>query len=277
VKASIGTRDSTRRFRLAEELVTRRARAIACGAVLAHAASAASEPPQSLFRSAEPIDFAALATATKTVEIREELLRAVVAQDDPDAVKPSAVLDLGDGVAAVAWSECSKTSCRGWVGRLTGGPEYPKLATKVALAAPHAVLFADGFTFDAPAFTDFDGDGAPEIIVRYRAIEPPRAALGSLSHDYVAIYAPKRLSLVFTRELRSAGAPSEQACECTLARRGDMLLATTTCSERSCLEAKDPPARCKPATIQREIWHKAKHQNRYMFVGRQPAKPSTGN
>jgi hypothetical protein len=253
--------------------VTRLARTIACGLVLAPVSPAASAPLTSLLQ-AEPIDFTALAAATKTVEIREDLLRAVVAQDDPDAVKPSSVIDLGDGVAAVAWSECSKTGCRGWVGRLTGGAEYPKLTTKVALTAPHTVFFADGFTFDAPAFTDFDGDGAPEIIVRYRAIEPPRAALGSLSHDYVAIYAPKGLSLVFTRELRSAGAASEQACECTLARHDDILLATTTCSERSCLEARDPPARCKPATIQREIWHKAKRQNRYLFVGRQPAKPA---
>jgi hypothetical protein len=256
--------------------VTPRARTIACGLLLAQAGPAASEPDTSLARAAEPIDLAALAAASKTVEIRDELLRAVVAQDDPDAVTPSAVLDLGDGVAAVAWGECSRTGCRAWVGRLTGGVEYPKLTTKVALAAPPAVFAADGFAFDAPALADFDGDGAPEIIVRYRAIEPPRAALGSLSRDYVAIYAPRALSPVFSHELRSAGAASEPACEWAFARRRDMLLATGTCIERSCLGAKDPPARCKPATKLREIWIRGVRHKRYVMMG-SPGKPSSAH
>jgi hypothetical protein len=262
---------------LAVKPATRRARTIACGVLLAHAGPAASEPDTSLLRSAEPIDLSALAATTKTVEIRDELLRAVVAQDDPDAVTLSPVLDLGDGVAAVAWRECSKTGCRSWVGRLTGGADYPKLTAKIALAAPPAVSAIDGFAFDAPSFGDFDGDGAQEIIVRYRAIEPPRAAVGSLSRDYVAIHAARSLAPVFSHELRSAGAASEPACEWAFARRDRMVLATGTCGERSCLEARDPPAGCKPAAKLREIWIRAGRHTRYVQMNRAPARPSAAH
>lgn len=59
----------------------------------------------------------------------------------------------------------------------------------------------DGFAFEAPAFADLDGDGAPEIILHYKADEPPRRALGSVSHEYVAVHAPNDLSLIFSHEL----------------------------------------------------------------------------
>jgi hypothetical protein len=250
-----------------------RACAIACGLlVLAPVATVAGEPLDAL-RKGEPVDLDALIASARTVEIREDLLRAVVVQGNPETVKLSSAIDLGDGVSAVAWSECSKTQCRGWLGKLSGGGEYPRLVTKVALTAPHTVFFADGYTFDGAAFTDVEGDGAPEIIVRYRAIEPPRAALGSVSHAYVAFYAPRGLALLFVHELRRAGAASEEACEWKLARRANQLLANAVCNERACLEAKDAPARCTPSRNQLEIWSRPRGQKRYLAVTRLPEKP----
>lgn len=247
------------------------ARAFACGLLLAPVATVASEPLAPA-APAETLDLDALAQGATTVAIPEELLRAVVVQGNPETVKFSTAIDLGDGVSAIAWSECSKTRCRGWVGKLSGGAEYPRLVTKVALTAPPAVFFDDGFTFDAAAFTDLDGDGAKEIVVRYRATEPPRAALGSLSHDYVAIYAPKGLALVFAHELRRAGAASEEACEWKLSRRGDKLVAAGSCNERSCLDA-NAPTRCGPSRTWNEIWRKPPGQKRYSSM---PTAPPPG-
>ena len=246
--------------------------AIACGLLLP-ASRVASEPLDPA-PPPTPIDFDALATHPKTVDIPEDLLRAVVVQGTPEAIKFSSAIDLGDGVSAIAWSECSKTRCRGWLGKLSGGAAYPRLVTKVALTAPPTVFFDDGFTFDAAAFADLEGDGAPEIILRYRAIEPPRAALGSLSHDYVAIYAPKGLALLFSHELRRAGAASEEACEWKLSRRDDTILVDGLCAERSCLEAKDSPDRCKPARTRFETWRKPPGQKRYLGTPGLPPRPS---
>jgi hypothetical protein len=248
------------------------AHAIACGLLLAPVFTAASEP-LSPAPPPSPIDLDALARGATTVDISEDLLRAVVVQGNPEAVKFSTAIDLGEGVSAIAWSECSKTRCRGWLGKLSGGAAYPRLVTKVALTAPPTVFFDDGFTFDAAAFADVDGDGAKEIVVRYRATEPPRAALGSLSHDYVALYAPKGLALLFVHELRRAGAASEEACEWKLARRGNNLVTSGVCNERSCLEATDAPARCKPSRTLNELWQRLRGQKRYVGAAL-PERPS---
>src|SRR5262245_27909134 len=243
------------------------AHAIACGLLLTPIFTAAGEPldpppPPS------PIDLDALAHGATTVDISDDLLRAVLVLGNPEVVKFSTAIDLGDGVSAIAWSECSKTRCRGWVGKLSGGAAYPRLVTKVALIAPPNVFFDDGFSFDAAAFADVDGDGAKEIVVRYRATEPPRAALGSLSHDYVALYAPRGLALMFVHELRRAGGASEEACEWQLARRDGNLLTTGVCNERSCLEAADAPARCKPSRTLNELWHRPRGLKRYLELTR---------
>jgi hypothetical protein len=237
--------------------------ALACGLLLA--GSAVGEPLAPA-PAAAPIDLDALARGATTVDIPEDLLRAVVLQGNPEAVKFSTAIDLGDGISAIAWSECSKTRCRGWLGKLSGGAAYPRLVTKVALIAPYTVFFDDGFAFDAAAFTDVDGDGAKEIVVRYRVTEPPRAALGSLTHDYVALYAPRGLTVLFVHELHLAGAASEEACEWKLVRRDNNLLATGVCNERSCLEATDAPARCKPSRTQSELWRRPRGQRRYLEV-----------
>ncbi|HEY0991207.1 MAG TPA: hypothetical protein VGD80_29340, partial [Kofleriaceae bacterium] len=79
------------------------AHAIACGLLLAPF-TAASEP-LSPAPPPSPIDVDALARGATTVDISEDLLRAVVVLGNPEAVKFSTAIDLGDGVSAIAWSE----------------------------------------------------------------------------------------------------------------------------------------------------------------------------
>lgn len=222
----------------------------------------------------EPLDLAALAAHSRTVDVAEDSLRAALVVGKPDGVVFSTALDLGGGATAIAWSECSKAGCRGAVATLTGGADHPKLTRKAALVAPTRVFFADGFVFEPPALADLDGDGTPEIILHYRASEPPRAALGSLSHEYVAIYAPKDLSLVFSHELRRAGGDTEDACQWTLARSGDRLIATGRCNVRACLEASSPAADCKPTKTRLETWRKARGQRCYARVANPPTAPA---
>lgn len=244
---------------------------------LVWAPAAAAEPPPP---PPQPLDLAALASQSKTVDIADDMLRGALVKGTPDGAVFSAVLDLGGGMAAVAWSECSKAGCRGSAATLTGGADHPKLAKKIALVAPAKVAFVDGFAFEPPAFADLDGDGTPEIILHYHATEPPRAALGSLSHEYIAVYAAKDLSPVFSHELRRAGADSEQACQWTLARSGDRLIASGQCNTRACLEAAPPPATCKPAKQLLETWRKAPGQHCYVRIANSPhaaAPPSAGS
>ena len=206
-----------------------------------------------------------LANQSKTIEIDQDTLHDALVTGHPDTVAFSAALDLGNGATAVAWSECSEPGCRGWLATLAGGTEQPKLTHKVTLIAPAKVFGVDGFVFEAPAFADLDGDGAPEIILHYKADEPPRRALGSWSHEYVAAYAPKDLSLIFSHELGVTGGDSETACRWTLCRNGDRLTARGECNLPSCLRAT-PEASCKPTKKLVETWRKARGQRRYTRV-----------
>jgi hypothetical protein len=236
-----------------------------------------SAPPPPLTPPAAPpqaLDLAALAARSKTVEIAEDQLRAALVQGKPDAVVFSGALDLGGGVTAIAWSECSKAGCRGSVATLTSGTNHPKLVKKAALVAPAKVFFDEGFAFEPPALADLDGDGAPEIILHYSASEPPRAALGSLSHEYVAVHAPADLSLIFSHEVRRVGGDSEEACRWTLDRGGDRLIANGECNQRACLESTQPSAGCKPPRKLLETWRKPPGQKSYARVANAPAAPT---
>jgi hypothetical protein len=214
-----------------------------------------------------PRDLDKLAKQSKTVEIDQDVLRDALVTGHPDTVAFSAALDLGNGTTGVAWSECSEPGCRGWLATLTGSADRPKLAHKVALVAPAKVFGVDGFAFEAPAFADLDGDGIPEIILHYRADEPPRRALGSISHEYLAAYAPKDLTLIVSHELSLTGGDSETACHWTLCRNGDRLIARGQCNLPSCL-GPTPEAGCKPTNKLVETWRKARGQKRYIRAAR---------
>jgi hypothetical protein len=232
------------------------AAAIALGGLGSLAAADAPISPQA-------VDLAAIAAQSKTVAIADDQLRAALVKGTPDGVVFGSALDLGEGASAIAWSECSKAGCRGAVATLTGTP--PRQVKRAALVAPAKVFFADGFAFEAPALADLDGDGAPEIVLHYTAVEPPRGALGSRSREYVAVYS-KDLALLFSHELRRAGADTEEACQWTLARSGDRLIASGECNQRTCLES--PAAGCKPGKKLVETWRKARGQKRYIKVAR---------
>lgn len=236
------------------------------------AAAARAQSPAPPAGAPQPLDLAALAGHSKTVAISEDQLRSTLVKGAPESVVFSTVLDLGGDSSAVAWSECSQTRCRGSVATLTGGADHPKLARKAALVAPAKVFAVDGFSFDAPALADLDGDGTPEMILHYTASEPPRAALGSLSHEYIAVYSAKDLSLIFSHELGRVGGDSEEACRWTLERSGDRLIVSGSCNERRCLDATSPPADCKPARKSLETWRKAPGQKCYART----ANPASG-
>lgn len=242
--------------------------------LLCIAATARSQSLAQPVGAPQPLDLAALAKQSKAAAISEDRLRSALVKGTPDAVVFSTVMDVGGGVIAVAWSECSKISCRGSVATLTGGAEHPKLAKKAALVAPAKVFFVDGFSFDASALADLDGDGTAEIILHYTASEPPRAALGSLSHEYIAVYSPRDLSLIFSHELGRVGGDSEEACRWTLERNGDRLIVNGLCNERRCLDAASPPAECKPARKVLETWRKAPGQKCYIRAANPPSGPT---
>jgi hypothetical protein len=237
------------------------------------AAAAGANPPPPNVEPPQALDLAALAKQSKTAAIAQDRLRGALVKGAPEGVVFSTALDIGGDMTAVAWSECSKTGCRGSVATLTGGAEHPKLANKAALVAPAKVFFADGFSFEVPAFADLDGDGTPEIVLHYSATEPPRAALGSVSHEYVAVYSAKDLSLIFSHELRCAGGDSEKACQWTLARSGDRLIANGQCNQRACLESTSSTG-CKPNRNLLETWRKAPGQKRYTRVANPPSAPA---
>lgn len=250
-----------------------RAAAMAVLVLVCLAAAARAQP----VGAPQPLDLAALASQSRTAAIPEDPLRSTLVKGSPESAVFSTVLDLGGDLLAVAWSECSKTSCRGSVATLTGGADHPKLARKAALVAPAKVFFVDGFSFDAPALADLDGDGTPEVILHYTASEPPRAALGSLSHEYIAVYSAKDLSLLFSHELGRAGGNSEEACRWTLERSGDRLIVSGSCNERRCLEATSPPADCKPARTSLETWRKAPGQKCYVRTAHPPSGPTAAS
>jgi hypothetical protein len=220
----------------------------------------APDPPQT-------IDPAALAALSRPLEVSAEALRAALVTGKPEGVVFSTALDLGGGAGAVAWSECSKTGCRGQVATFTGGAQ-PKLVKKAALVAPARVHFVDGFTFQAPSFADLDGDGAAELVLHYTVVEPPRKALGSMTREYLTAYDPHKLGVVFSHELRRAGGDSEEACHWMLEQGGDKLFATGYCNVRACAEAASLPALCKPTKKLVETWRKARGQVKYSKVAR---------
>jgi hypothetical protein len=211
------------------------------------------------------LDFDELAKQTKTVPINKGELTELLATGTPTFFDLSAALDLGGGALAIAWSECSMSRCRGWVGTLTGDVGVRRLVKKVALPAPPKVFSMQGFTFEAPAFADLDGDGVPEIIVHYQADEPPRRAVGSLFHEYVVAYSPKDLSVLFSHELWRGGALSEDACRWTLDRSGDRLIASAECNLATCLK-DTPEGDCTPNRKLFETWRKAPGQKCYSRV-----------
>ncbi|HEX4418665.1 MAG TPA: hypothetical protein VH165_12230 [Kofleriaceae bacterium] len=219
--------------------------------------------PSSAPAAGAALDLGALARQSKTLDLAEDQLRPALVKGKPDGVAFSSALDLGAGNAAIAWSECSKSGCRGSLALLTGAPDHPRLAKQAPLVAPPKVFFADGFSFDAPSVSDLDGDGVPEIIFHYTATEPPRAALGSLTHEYLAAYSSKDLTLVFSHELRRAGGDSEDACQWTLTLAGPQLTASGQCNTRTCLESASPAPTCKPARKLTELWRKPAKQPRY--------------
>lgn len=200
-----------------------------------------------------PVDLAALAKQSKTIDIAEDDLRTALAIKDNPIFAPA--LALGDGAAAIAWADCNQAVCRGSLARLSGAPAAPKLGKRVALVAPSKVFAVDGFQFTDAALADLDGDGTAELVLHYTAVEPPRKALGSLVHEYVAVYAPKDLTLLFSHELRRAGADTEDACQWTLGQSNEYLVVTGQCNVRSCLET--PAATCKPNRTSSETWRRA--------------------
>jgi hypothetical protein len=234
---------------------------LAIASALLGASLAAADAPV----SPQAVDLAALAARSRAVALGDDELRAALVKGAPDGVVFGSALDLGDGASAIAWSECSKAGCRGSVATLTGTPL--KQVKRAALVAPARVFFADGFAFEPPALADLDGDGTDEIVLHYTTVEPPRGALGSRSREYVAVYS-KDLALQFSHELRRAGAESEDACQWTLARSGDRLIASGECNQRTCLESAEPG--CKPARKLVETWRKALGQKRYIKVASGP-------
>lgn len=222
---------------------------------------AAPDPPSVL-------DLAALAARSRRAEVGSGELRAALVKGSPEGVVFSAALDLGGGAMAVAWAECSKTACKGRAATLTVAGNVLKVVKQAPLVAPAKVHFVDGFAFEAPAFADLDGDGAAEIVLHYRTLEPPRPALGSLMREYVVAYDPHTMGVVFSHELRKAGGDSEEACHWTLEQGGDRLIATGYCNKRSCAEAASLPALCKPTKKLVETWRKAPGQKKYSKVAR---------
>jgi hypothetical protein len=251
-------------------VIRRLAHTAAVGALLfaLSAALAAAEPPAIAPPAPAPLDVAALAKQSRTLDVADDQLRAALVKGTPGGVAFSRVLDLGDGASAVAWSECSQAGCRGSIATMAGG----KQTKKAALVAPAKVFFEDGFVFEPPAFADLDGDGASEIVLHYKTTEPPRAALGSMTREYVAVYAPKDLAVVFSHELRKTGAESEDACQWAIERSGDRLMASGECNKRSCLDAAGAGAGCKPNKKIAETWRKARGQKCYSRVGNAAVK-----
>jgi hypothetical protein len=233
------------------------------GAVVGLAAAATAGAQPAPAPAPQPLDLGALASQGKPIAVSEDLLRAALIKGKSDGAVFSNAIDLGGGAIAVAWSDCSRTDCRGFLATLTGGAAHPKLARQVALAAPVKVWVVDSFALETPVLADLDGDGAAELVLRYRASEPPRAALGALGHEYVAVHAPGDLAPIFSHELWRAGGGFEEACEWTLARSGDRLLVTGRCAERVCLESASPPADCKPGQTVVESWRRAPGQRAY--------------
>ena len=243
----------------------------ALGSATADPIATPKAPPQNARKiTFIPVDLAALAEKSKTLELSEDLLRAALIKSKPEGVVFSTALDLGGGNAAVAWSECTQKACRGFVATLSGAPAAPKLVKKVALVAPAKLFFLDGLAFDPPSLHDLDGDGAADVVLRYRTTEPPRRALGSMTREYVAVHATKDLSVLFSHELRRAGGDSEEACEWTLCRHDSQLILNGKCNQRACLEAPAPDASCKPNKAPSEIWSKATGQKSFKRTSHSP-------
>lgn len=215
----------------------------------------------------QPIDFMALAPSLQTKELNEEGFFAAVKSKGWDIPRyGSAMIELGDGRGATTWSECTAKTCRGWIALLSGGVEHPRLEKKAQLAAPSKMRL-DGIRFYQPAFLDLDGDGERELVIHHHAEEPPRRALGSITHQYFTIYSPEDLSVLFSHEMWRGGGDSEPACRWTLRYAGDRLLLDSECNKSSCLdETSAPSPTCKPHKQQHETWRKASGAKRYTRV-----------
>lgn len=211
----------------------------------------------------QPLSISELAKHAQTADLSEEALRdAVLKRPDPKlTLSFSNVLPLGSGQHAVAWSTCDQKSCRGAVGVLRSEGSDGKrvvLSKQQALVLPPRVFMDDGVLIQAIALSDLDGDKQPELLIDYRVQEPPRPALGSLSHQYYAVYNVPLLTPAWHFEVRKSGGSVEPVCEWEVAHQipqpperasGPILTATGGCKP-------DASAASGPIKTKRFSWNK---------------------
>jgi hypothetical protein len=164
--------------------------------------------------AALPLQVSELAKRSPPIEVAEELLRAAV-DPKPEPLRTlrfSPVLPLDGGDRVVAYSACDHRSCRGKVSRLHPGPSL-RVQAQAPLPTPSRVFAVGGLIVQGLALVDVTGDGQPELLVDYQVSEPPRPALGSISHQYYAIYNLPQLTLAWHFELHRSGGAVEPVCD----------------------------------------------------------------
>ncbi len=216
-----------------------------------------------------PLIIAELAKQSHGADYSEDVLRAAVhSQPNPELrLDFSAVLPIAQADYAVAYSECDPKLCRGYVATLhsdeaAGGPHL-RLTRKQELPAPAKLFLANGMQIQAIALADVNGDGRPELLLDYMALEPPRPALGSLAHQYYAIYSLPQLTPAWNFEVHRSGGAAEPTCDYDIAygqlaqKSGGALpglMAKGNCQPSPYVHPELPKA---PPIIKRFIWSKA--------------------
>lgn len=205
-------------------------------ALLVTAAWACSARAADCPADAEPV---VIPPAPLAEPLTDAALGGLVGSTSPALVGET--VGLGEGARGALWSTCDDEACVGWIARIAadGTPSAP-------VALPGRGWAIDGIALDASGLVDLSGDGAPEWVVRFRVIEPPRRAVGSLTHEILAVYRLPDLALLGTVETRRAGAGSETACQTELRGTSRGYVTATRCDTRDVLEggASTAPERC---------------------------------
>jgi hypothetical protein len=173
----------------------------------------------------------------------------------------------------VAWTECSKITCYGYVAIVRHNEFGGKfvLEKRVRLRFYNHIWNNDGVSFFDSEFIlyDVDQDGKKELLMRYSTTEPPEPAIGSRVNDYVAIFNLPSLNQNWFYRTHTRRSSGERACEHSVKLKNNLtsyLIVEGKCGPLVCLEQSDylENKECSKIASRKEYYIWLKKLDRYV-------------
>jgi hypothetical protein len=214
----------------------------------------------------EPIEFDALKKATS--------------YEVPASINVTETLAVGGKRYVVAGHCDDNGKCAAHV---TEKDEHENVIRDVPLTVPRNLRIDanEGYDLRSPVLKDLDGDGTPELLVRFGFSTPPRAAVGSWSYEYLVVFKLPELVPEWTHLLfEGGGGSAEDVCQWTIDATHQAgvpaLNATTACQYKHCWNAdtadEQPPCPKAPrSATEKYVW--SKNARRFQLVGKKANVP----